>query len=511
MTSTNINIQYNGTQDNNVYNNEGMKHPWSLHYIVKYQPSTGHSDTNGGLSPDQFGYYMSSSDVVMSSTAMDNIEPFMNFFGAGTPEPQDILYGEYGLPDEELMHNSFPTATVTVLLPRHAAETYSHDITYAFTLSTWISGHRVHLCSCRFSRNEACAIITGPERHLGADYYECISFEVPDAFQMAYSDNWKTFRNRVCGEKVEADSSQINNTGSNLDCTLTVVNEIGESLVPDTTFSTGRSALKMLPDNSESLHMITQFTNNEGVAGFNVNILFNKEYDTLDEYLRETYLYDTTDASIVYTFVIRGKEDIFKVVTKEFNTLVSSVFIGADELGYTSWDGFQPGLLAACLAVISCGSVEMTLTSSSEFVTQEVFKYLIMNELKHISLDSVSMENITMNVINRIENKIIQVDRPDDYKPAVINPVFVRVQDASAVVLHSGVTENIVINLDAYKNKVKVFTVKVGTQVFYETARISSGVVFKVTGLSKEPGDGGVYYILSDDGVMVTSGKYNVE
>jgi hypothetical protein len=114
------------------------------------------------------------------------------------------------------------------------------------------------------------------------------------------------------------------------------------------------------------------------------------------------------------------------------------------------------------------------------------------------------------NVINKIENKIVQIERPNDSKSNIIQPVFFRVKDSEVLTLHPVVTENICINLDNYKSKVKKFILQIDNCKFEQIGYNSYGALFKILGntLSKEL-ISGTYYILNEQYELVTSGKYN--
>lgn len=121
------------------------------------------------------------------------------------------------------------------------------------------------------------------------------------------------------------------------------------------------------------------------------------------------------------------------------------------------------------------------------------------------------MNNININAVNKVFSQVIQMERPDDYKANIQKPVFVKVQPVGNITIHPAVTENIVINLDAYKNKVRVFSIKIKDQLFLEIGRIANGVIFKIVGSKLEFDKGtatGTYYILNDEGVLVTTGNY---
>ena len=117
------------------------------------------------------------------------------------------------------------------------------------------------------------------------------------------------------------------------------------------------------------------------------------------------------------------------------------------------------------------------------------------------------MNTNSFNVVNVIENKIVTLERPNEYKSNIVKPIFVKVQDADSIRIHKSVTENICINLDAYKNKVDSFVLKIGDTNFYEIGRINSGIIFKVIGTNVQL-DNGIYYILNNDGELVTTGKF---
>lgn len=99
-----------------------------------------------------------------------------------------------------------------------------------------------------------------------------------------------------------------------------------------------------------------------------------------------------------------------------------------------------------------------------------------------------------------------------DSKANIVQPVFFKSRDLANIIIHPEVTENICINLDAYKAKVTTFYIKIEGIVFPEMGRIEAGVIFKVQG-NLLPGKtaGGIYYILDQDTNLVTTGKYTYE
>ena len=122
------------------------------------------------------------------------------------------------------------------------------------------------------------------------------------------------------------------------------------------------------------------------------------------------------------------------------------------------------------------------------------------------------MNNYTINAVNKVQQNIIQMERPDDYKANIIKPIFFRARELGGLVIHPAVTEQISINLDQYKSKVSRFMLKVEDTTFVEFGRTASGVVFKIVGVNlPNKKTSGLYYILDQDGELVTTGQYIYE
>lgn len=115
-------------------------------------------------------------------------------------------------------------------------------------------------------------------------------------------------------------------------------------------------------------------------------------------------------------------------------------------------------------------------------------------------------------IINKIVNKTIISKSRSDSKANIIQPVFYRTRDIGSIVIHPEVTENIAINLDAYKSSVDTFILRISGVDFREIGRTSDGVVFRVEGSSLPTKIAeGVAYILNNEGVLVTKGTYTIE
>lgn len=114
--------------------------------------------------------------------------------------------------------------------------------------------------------------------------------------------------------------------------------------------------------------------------------------------------------------------------------------------------------------------------------------------------------------INKTVQQITNISTTTSSKSGIVQPVFIRVRDVGDIVVHPAVTENICINLDAYKSAVDKFFIQIEGSVFPEIGRNSSGVVFKVIGNNLTGTvSAGVYYVLNENSELVTTGNYQYE
>ena len=122
------------------------------------------------------------------------------------------------------------------------------------------------------------------------------------------------------------------------------------------------------------------------------------------------------------------------------------------------------------------------------------------------------MNIIRPRFINKTIQQVVEMTAQTDSKSNIIQPVFFRSRELASIIVHPAVTENICINLDAYKAAVERFYIKIEGVAFYEIGRTESGVIFKISG-NMLPGKltNGTYYILNEDAELVTTGKYKYE
>lgn len=393
--------------------------------------------------------------------------------------------------------------------PRYSVETYEKNVYYALTLNTWINGVPVYLGSFLIDRKQAIAPSKGKKVFLNDEYYEYVRINTIDPYDLIYSDDWKNFRKDYCGEK-EFDGKQKNNSASNINITITPIKKIVDDWMKLDGYDNSQSVIVLNTKNDNYLSAKLKFDFINADPVFICDTVFNSVYEgNLEDYLEETYQITTDeDFNIKYCFVIGDKDNPYKYVEKSFDYAETQHVFSLDDFSFNSWDDYIEGLYANVYVIIQKNDEDViVLVSNKVYITQEIFKYLLNEKIRKIPLDKINMNTNNLNVVNIIENKIVTLERPNEYKSNIIKPIFVKVQEADSIRVHKTVTENICINLDAYKNKVDAFVLKIGDTNFYEIGRINSGIVFKVIGTNIQL-DNGIYYILNNDGELVTTGKF---
>lgn len=481
MSYTNLNIKTTGK---------------TFKYIVEYYDDPDIKACKPTYFSNKFGYFFYDDDEI-------NVLHEKNYWNE---IDKNKTYEDYSIP------SSFNRSSFKLYFPRYSIETYENGVMYVLTINTWINGVCIFLDSCLIDRKNAVASEIGPRKFLNDEYYEYIKVDTIDPFYLIYGDEWKIFRQRFCKELIYGENIQKNNSASNINITLTPVKKIGDTWVKLDGYDSSQSSILLSPKKDNMMNTFIQFDNESGTPKFNCEVRFNHVYENnFDEYLKETYQIDITKGyKIKYNFTIRDQEDLFKFAIREFDTAQRTTEFNFDEFKFDSWQDYFDGMFAQVYVVISKDENDILVMNSNKiFIDQEIFKYLLEQPIRKIDLNSKDMELKKYDVVNIIKNEVISVERPADYKANIVKPVFVKVQEADSISLHRSVIENIVINLDKYKNKVDAFILKVGDANYYEIGRINTGVVFKIVGTSLPENDG-LYYVLNSDGELVTTGKYTI-
>ena len=447
---------------------------------------------------------------------------------------QNELYnGENGYIVNKPTYN---TSKLNIYFPSFSVDVYKKNIKYALNASVRIGGNEVEICSKLLDRNDAVAT-NNIKRFSNTEYYEYISVEIIDPWRIIYGSEWETFRKEVCNKnKDELNNTGLNNIGSLLNISLHPVcctdTEDGRKIYTEVdNYSGGQNAIN-LSDSTKDYLSFYIYSNHTAIGEeikLYPQIYYNRSYDTtldgFNKYIKQTY--QLSDFNVKVECVLQDSDNIYGYTVLNIDDIMNTSWVPQDIvdvngdhiLSFNSWDDYKEGLyihmfLHICVEDDLDSSV-LCISSNRLLLTQKLFKYLIKIpdlEDNRINIDDIPMNIYNINAVNKIQQNVIQVERPDDYKANIIKPVFFRSQNLSSIVIHPAVTEQICINLDIYKSKVDSFILQVEDVSFVESGRNNSGVIFSIKGSSlPNTVTAGTYYILNQDSEVVTSGKYSYE
>lgn len=428
-------------------------------------------------------------------------------------------------------------SSLNLYFPEYSVDTYEDNVEYALTINTWINDKKIYLGSYILRRNDAIAadcIKTFYNRH----YYEMINVNFIDPWHLMYSDEWKEFRTNICGVESE-DDIEYNNIGSVINITLYPVVKSGNAYIKYEKYNGGQTAINLTNNDKVDLIKYNLYFDKQHSPGvkFIGDIVYNSSYKQdlsgLKQYLIETYEIDPTiNINIRYDFYIQDNNDVYDYFSFDSNNIdcvlnkkdfINSNIFGVTDKSDNAWNRYIDGLYITSTANIINTDLDeddedniiMTIMSNKIFITKEIFKYLITESeysLDFIKLNLIDMNVYNINTVNKIEQKVVQIDHPKDYKSNIIKPVYYRTRDLVNVIFHPEITENICINLDAYKATVDYFILRIEGVNFIEKARTPNGVIFRIVGNSlPKINNTGVYYILNQDSELITTGKYTYE
>lgn len=432
----------------------------------------------------------------------------------------------------EYMPSVYNTSIISLYFPQFSIETYKTGISYALTFNTWIHGKEIVLGTYIIRRSDAMAA-KRIKTFYNDRYYECLEFEIINPWDLMYADEWLEFRKNVCGERQIDKYYALNSVGSILNITLHPVEKNFEKYIAIDECHGGQNSLNLSENDDAELKL--NLSHNTNIRTLNepsfiCDLKFNDAYkQSLKDYLIETYNIDKFNIS--YELVIGNDNDIYGVYNSEImsdndnfiryefkKTQISPSFIN----GY----GFSEGINVKASVNItdSNGNDIIYILSNSIPFNIELFKYFVGDsnpsnpagffiqcgyKINNVNLNDIDMNLYNINAVNKIEQKIVQINKPENTKSNIIKPIFFNTQPLSDIIIHPEVTETICINLDAYKAKVDTFIFQVEGCHFQEIGRTVSGVLFKIIG-NKLPNQktSGSYYILDQNSEMITSGKY---
>lgn len=419
--------------------------------------------------------------------------------------PQDTVSLDF-IPQQ--IHSS----TLRVYFPEYSIDTFERGVKYILSVNTWVNGKPVYLANNVLLRTDALAapII---KRDGENNYFESIDIDIIDPYSIVYGDEWSEFRTRVCGKTVDI------NEGVSLYVSLTPISitEDEDKYIKMKDYSGGQNFININPNLNDYFNMRIKYVHGSPDKVI-ANIILNNQGDLIKSYLNDTYNINVDNVDV--ELAILDEEQAYRLIPPTHQDLETMTFEfernnnfdqdqEATQLCFPSWNGWHEGMYMMASATFKEDGVDaITIFSNKIILTKELFKYLVGDKIIYnINLDNMKILNI--NAVNKIEQKVIQMDKPENSKSNIISPVFFRSQELNNIIIHPGVIENIAINLDSYKSLVNTFMLQVEGISFSEIGRSNNGVIFKIIGKSL-PGlvESGTYFITDIEGNMITSGKY---
>ena len=484
MSSTTFNISINGSDNGFQYGAKYTKLETQIDDVSYIQDTTNYS------LPIQF---------VNTRT---NIEQNGNVFSVIEEPSTESLSG-------------VQMASLSILFPEWSIETFGWESPYyILEAKTYINSKEILLCRVLLNRNDAVAeedvMVLSNER-----FYEKIDVKIPDPYWLCYDDEAETFRTDNCrwfnstnpALQPSYTTSDKNDEGCVLFVKLIPVVCQGEAFYHNEKWSSGSNEVNLDEVENNALRIELNF--NKATCLLESIIKFNNFYSDIWDYLNDTYPRMTFSQKIRYTYYIANSEgELMELpndgVIDDSSTITSDMNLKDG----TTWDSWRDGLVAFVTAEFleeETNDTILTLQSNDVPITPLVFSYLLGQT---IEIEIENLDTDMLNIVNKIQNNIIQVEKPDEYDAHIVTPVFIRSNPSAAIQIHPKVTEYITIRLDAYKSSVKKFTLKLEDSEFVEYARNNYGVVFRVVGsLLTQEAIETLYYILNEKGELVTTGN----
>ena len=511
----------------------------SFNYIVEYE---------GSVRPGAGEKYVTSSDG-KDYTFVDGDEGIRKEHNLIRSVNEWTLYN-----NEPVTQGNIPQqynlAEFSLYFPQLSVDTYEKKVLYALDVTMWLHGHLITLGSFLVDRNDALAC-DRVKKFLNNDYYETMRFSIPDPWDILYSDEWAAFRRVECTKELKLniwkneyiwgvlgdyndwriwryyEPEERNSNVSILQFSIHAIEQTDGKFIKLNGYNGCQTVIDISAEDDALTLMQghTLFAPGDEYA-ISCSMVFNRIYEgDIFEYMKETYGF--YPSSIILETVIQDNENIWKSVSRQINvdnydnpeswkfniydSYPSTLTAGENQLCFDSWDDWKWGMYINSTATIKNGDTDVLFLKSNKIpITPDIFKFMIKDNNQYINFGT--MDNPTINIVNKNIQNIIQNTNVANGKDHFIKPVFYRVQELANIIVHPEVSENICINLDAYKAKVNQFKIQIENTIFVEVGRNNNGVIFKIIG-AKLPKQimSGTYYILNDDQDMITSGKYIYE
>ncbi len=400
---------------------------------------------------------------------------------------------------------------VRVYLPDMNPSRYSKRLNYYINASTRIGRRNIILYSNVISANDFLASerLKTIGQQIYSNYYE---FEILSPFELFFNPGYADFRTTYCynGPNVTNDSTPIVNIS------IYAVDDMysnGQEYHNSLSFGSGSTIL--IPDDYSNMNMdVTGVLSFDGLK-FKSTLMFNRTiYSSIEDYFLKNYnmnidfitkeltILDDDNIYRMFQWNHDLRSDINDDDRADFNITDKTPFDMCDnseqwndyginiyrQQPFIGWYDFINGMYAQCVyKVYSDGIPKMYIKTNRVYITQDEYRFLINNPMT-INLNDITMNVENVKIINKIENNVIQIQRPDDYKNNLVKPVFYKAYSADTIVIMrdpkvgGSLKQYISIELpsNVSANAIKLFKLRINGQVFTEVARQMNQIIFLI-------------------------------
>lgn len=434
---------------------------------------------------------------------------------------------------------------VRVYLPDMNPSRYNKRLNYYISATTRIGRRNIILYSNVITANDFIASerLHTIGQHIYSNYYE---FEILSPFELFFNSGYTDFRRTYCynSQNVTNDSTPI------VTITIYTVDDVyrdKQEYHNSLSFGSGSSIL--IPDDYSNMNMDITAVLSFDKLKFNSTLRFNRTiYNSIEEYFMMNYNMNIN--RITKELTILDDDNIYRMFQwnhdlcsdindddrLDFNITDKTPFDMCDnseqwadydiniyrQQPFDGWNDFRDGMYAQCIYKVYSDDIpKMYIKSNRVYITQDEYRFII-NNPEIINLNDIDMNVENVKITNRIENNVIQIQRPDDYKTNLIKPVFYKAYSADTIVIMRdskvGGTLNQYISIElpsnVSTNAIKLFTLRINGQSFTEVARQMNHIIFLINPGVKADVDAEdalmnetEYNVLDEDDVAVFYGK----
>lgn len=434
---------------------------------------------------------------------------------------------------------------VRVYMPDMNPSRYNKRLNYYISATTHIGRRNIILYSNVINANDFIASerLHTIGQHIYSNYYE---FEILSPFELFFNSGYDDFRRTYCynSQNVTNDSTPIVTI-----MIYTVDDVYGDKREYHNSLSFGTGSSILIPDDYSNMNMDITAVLSFDKLKFNSTLRFNRTiYNSVEEYFLKNYnmninritkeltILDDDNIYRMFQWNYDLRSDINDDDRADFNITDKTPFDMCDnseqwsdydiniyrQQPFDGWNDFRDGMYTQCIYKVYSDDIpKMYIKSNRVYITQDEYRFII-NNPEIINLNDIDMNVENVKITNRIENNVIQIQRPDDYKTNLIKPVFYKAYSADTIVIMRDskvggmLKQYISIELpsNVSMNATKLFTLKINGQSFTEVARQMNHIIFLINPGVKADVDvedalmnETEYNVSNDDDITVFYGK----